>query len=67
MLDAYLGCAGEGAKDVDTDIDMQLVKRLLQEIGGSLPTGQAASVISRALKCPRKVVYQMALEMKEEG
>jgi len=55
-----------GAKVVDSDIDLQLVKRLLVELGGSLPTGQVASAISRALGCPRKVVYQMALEMKGE-
>lgn len=57
----------QGARDSDSEVDLQLVKRLLQELGDSLPMGQAASVISRALKCPRKVVYQMALEMKGEG
>ena len=56
-----------GAKADDSDIDMQLVKRLLLELGDSLPTGQLASAISRALGCSRKVVYQMALEMKGEG
>ena len=56
----------EGAKDEDTEVDLQLVKRLLQELGDSMATGHAASAISKALKCPRKLVYQMALEMKEE-
>lgn len=56
-----------GAKAADSDVDMQLVKRLLTELGDSMPTGQAASAISKALGCPRKVVYQMALEMKGEG
>jgi len=53
-----------GAKSDDTDVDLQLVKRLLVELGDSLPTGQMASAISRALGCPRKLVYEMALEMK---
>ncbi|MCW8963147.1 MAG: 16S rRNA (cytidine(1402)-2'-O)-methyltransferase [Gammaproteobacteria bacterium] len=56
-----------GAKAADSDVDMQLVKRLLAELGDSLPTGQAASAISKALGCPRKVVYQKALEMKGDG
>jgi 16S rRNA (cytidine1402-2'-O)-methyltransferase len=55
-----------GAKATDSDVDLQLVKRLLVELGDSLPTGQLASAISRALGCPRKVVYAMALEMKEK-
>lgn len=55
-----------GAKATDTDVDLQLVKRLLVELGDSLPMGQMASAISRALGCPRKVVYAMALEMKEK-
>ena len=56
-----------GAEVADSDVDLQLVKRLLEEFGGSMPTGKVASAISRALGCPRKVVYQMALEMKGEG
>ena len=56
----------DGAKAIDADVDLQLVKRLLQELGDSLSAGQAASAISRALKCPRKLVYQMALQMKGE-
>jgi 16S rRNA (cytidine1402-2'-O)-methyltransferase len=55
-----------GARAADTDVDLQLVKRLLVEFGDSLPMGQMASAISRALGCPRKVVYAMALEMKEK-
>jgi len=55
-----------GAKAVDTDVDLQLVKRLLEELGGNMPTGQVASSISKALGCPRKVVYEMALRMKEK-
>jgi len=56
-----------GAKAVDSDVDLQLVRRLLVELGSGLPTGQLASAISRAVGCPRKVVYHMALEMKEDG
>lgn len=48
------------------DVDMRLVKRLLIALGDSLPTGQAASVIARALSCPRKIVYQLALEIKRK-
>ncbi len=54
-----------GAKQVNTEIDEQLTRRLLKEIGDSLPTGQSASIISRALGYPRKVVYRLALELKE--
>jgi 16S rRNA (cytidine1402-2'-O)-methyltransferase len=56
-----------GATASDADIDIPLIKRLLTELGGCLPAGQAASAISRALGCPRKVVYQMALEMKDKS
>lgn len=53
-----------GSAPSDTNIDFRMVKRLLVELGDSLPAGKTASIISSALGCPRKVVYQMALELK---
>lgn len=55
----------EGAQSSNTDMDTQLVKRLIHELEDSLPTGQLASAISRAVGCPRKAVYEMALQLKQ--
>jgi 16S rRNA (cytidine1402-2'-O)-methyltransferase len=47
------------------EIELQLIQRLLDELEGSLPAGKLASAVSRALRCPRKLVYELIMGMKD--
>ncbi|HEY5734209.1 MAG TPA: 16S rRNA (cytidine(1402)-2'-O)-methyltransferase [Gammaproteobacteria bacterium] len=48
------------------DVDLQLIQRLLDELKGSVPAGKLASAVSRALRCPRKLVYELIMNMKDD-
>lgn len=53
-----------GARKQDYDADMRQMQILLEELGDSLPAGQLASAVSKAMKLPRKQVYRMLLDIR---
>jgi len=57
--------AGNQASDKDEELLLQTAKILLIELVDTLPLGKAASIISRALGCPRKQVYEIGLQLKD--
>jgi 16S rRNA (cytidine1402-2'-O)-methyltransferase len=54
----------EGQKNRNEDINLQLIGDLLDELGDSMPAGKLAASLSKALDCPRKLVYEMIMKNK---
>ncbi len=54
-----------GAYKNHSDTDIRQAQILLEELGDSLPAGQLASAISKAVNVPRKQVYRMLMDLRE--
>ncbi len=56
-----------GARKENTDADLQQVQKLLEELNNSLSAAQLASAVSKAMNIPRKQIYRMVLDIRQQN